>query len=338
MLLFLAGVVNPSAIEIAAAILFWIAGYALVTEALDRIDTRLVVRVAVAGSVLALTRQLGPFWLGIIAVTLLALGGRGVARRLWETGSVRIGVVVMVVCSVAQMAWIAATGTLDASNSNVPGVVGPTSQLATGSLGRGLIYFDEMIGVFGGRDTAPPTAVWLFWTAVLAAIVTLGVLAARRPVALAILSTAFLTWLVPIVFEARSANTAGYFGQGRYTLPIAVGVPILAAFAAAERRWPTTILTRVAWIVGIALGASQVLAFIQAIHRYAVGTRHKFDFFATTPWEPPLPAILLTVVFLGAVIAWYVLLLAASPADRGHDDIASDGDELLVPSVSTTTG
>jgi hypothetical protein len=336
MLLFLAGVVNPSAIEIAAAILFWIAGYALVSEAPSRIDRRIVLRVAVAGSVLTLTRQLGPFWLGIIALTLLALAGREVIRVLWASNAVRIGVIAMIGCSGAQLLWIAATGTLDAANSNVPGVAGTTSQLATGSLGRGLIYYHELIGVFGWRDTAPPTAVWLFWTAVLAGLVALAVFTASRRMLLAILSTAILTWFLPIVLEARSASTAGFFWQGRYTLPLAVGVPILAAFGFAGRRWSSRVATRVAWIVGIALGASQVLAFIQALHRYTVGTRHKFDFFASTPWEPPLPALLLTVVFVIAVAAWYLLLVGRSVVD--DDEVAPADDDLLVPSAATPTG
>jgi hypothetical protein len=336
MVLFLAGVVNPSSIEIAAAILFWIAGYTLVTEAPRTIDGRIVLRVAVAGSVLTLTRQLGPFWLGIIALTLLALAGREVIRVLWESNAVRIGVIAMIVCSIAQMVWIAGAGTLDASNSNVPGVAGTTSQLSTGSLGRGLIYYHELIGVFGWRDTAPPTAVWLFWTAVLAGLVALAVFTASRRMLLAILSTAILTWFLPIVLEARSANTAGFFWQGRYTLPLAVGVPILAAFGFVDRRWSSRVTTRVAWIVGIALGASQILAFIQALHRYTVGTLHKFDFFASTPWEPPLPALLLTVVFVVAVAAWYLLLVGRSVDD--DDAVTPPDDDLLVPSAATPTG
>jgi len=338
MVLFLAGVVNPSAIEIAAAILLWIGGYTLVKEAPHWIDSRVVVRVSIAGSVLTVTRQLGPFWLAIIAVTLLAIGGRAVASTLWSARPVRIGVVAMVVCSVAQMAWMATTGTLDASNSNIPGVPGTASQLATGSLGRGLVYYHELIGVFGWRDTNPPTAVWLFWTAALVAIVTLAVLVASRPVLLAILSTAFLTWLIPIVLEARSAGAAGYFWQGRYTLPLAVGVPILAAFAAADRSWSPTVVGRLTGIVGVAFGMSQLLAFVRAIHRYAVGTLHNFDIFGRTPWEPPLPAILLTVMFAGAVVAWYVLLLAAAPADRYEPADSPAEHELLVPSGSTARG
>jgi hypothetical protein len=336
MVLFLAAVVNPSSVEIAAALGVWIGGYALLTEATRVIDARLVARVTVAGSVLALTRQLGPFWLGIIAVTLVAVVGLAVIRVLWASRAVRIGAFVMLACSVAQMLWIAGTGTLDAANSNVAGVHGSTTQLASGSVGRGLIYFHELIGIFGWRDTVPPTAVFVFWTAVLGGLVALAVLVASRRLILAIMSTAFLTWFLPVFLEARSAGTAGYFWQGRYTLPLAVGVPILAAFAFAGRRWSSRVATRVAWIAGIALGASQVLAFIQALHRYTVGTRHKFDFFASTPWEPPLPALLLTVVFVIAVAAWYLLLVGRSVVD--DDEVAPADDDLLVPSAATPTG
>jgi hypothetical protein len=289
-----------------------------------------------AATVLALARQLGPFWLGLIALILLVLAGRAAVRALWSSRPVRIGVVVMVFCSVAQMLWIAATGTLDASNSNVPGVPGSTTQLASGSLGRGLIYYHELIGVFGWRDTAPPTAVWLFWTAVIAGIVALALLFASRRIVLAMLATAALTWFLPIILEARSAGAGGYFWQGRYTMPLAVGVVILAAFGISRHPWSRAVVTRIAWVVGIALGASQVLAFIQSLHRYTVGTRHKFDFFASTPWEPPLPSLLLTVVFAVAVAAWYLLLLGRGTADDETSEPLDD--DVLVPSAVGTTG
>jgi hypothetical protein len=246
---------------------------------------------------------------------------------------------VMIACCMAQLLWIVGAGTLDTAYSNTEGVRGSLTELASGSLGRGLVYFDELIGVFGWRDTAPPTAVWLFWTAVVAGLVALAVVTASRRLVLAMLSTALLTWAVPIVLEARSARNAGYFWQGRYTLPLAVGVPILAAIGCAGRSWSATVIGRLAWIVGVALGAAQVLAFTQAIHRYAVGTRHKFDFFADTPWEPPLPALLLVLVFLVAVVAWYLLLVGSTGRHEGEVEGADEGGRAeLPPRVAAVPG
>jgi Predicted membrane protein (DUF2142) len=331
MLLFLAGVVNPSAVEIAAAISLWTAGFALITEAPIAIDRRLVVRVGVAACALALTRQLGPVWLGIIGVTLLAIGGRPAVDAIRASRPVKVAVSAAVLCCLAQGIWIVSTGTLDTSYSNTPGVPGGTIDLLSKSMGRGLIYFDELIGVFGWRDTVPPTAVYLFWTAVVGGIVALALLTANRRVLLAMLTTAFFTWFLPIVLEARSAHAAGFFWQGRYTLPLAVGVPILAALAVAHRASPPPVGTRrILWCVGVPLGVAQLLAFVQAIRRYAVGARGALDFFTKTAWAPPVPAVLLVVAFAVAVVAWYFLLFLPAP---GED---TEGDEADVTAVDTS--
>ena len=320
MVLFLDGVVNPSAVEIAAAICLWATGLVLVREATTAIDHRLVVRLAVSASALALTRQLGPLWLAIIALTLAGVGGGAVTKTLLASRAIRVAIAAAAVCTIAQVAWLASAGTLDSSNSNVPGVAGSYATVANGSLGRGLIYFNEMIGVFGWLDTAPPTAVWLLWTAAIAALAALGIALASRPFVLAMLSTALLTWVLPMMFETRDAHNAGYFWQGRYTLPLAVGVPILAAVGVAQsERAREFAARRVFWCLGIALGISQVLAFGQSIRRYAVGARGASNFFTNTPWSPPIPAALLLVGFAVAVAAWYGLLLAETSARNATD-------------------
>jgi hypothetical protein len=334
MVLFLSGVVNPSAVEIAAAICLWCTGVVLIREATTNVETRLVVRLAVAAVALALTRQLGPFWLALVAATLAAVGGVGVVKALWSSRAFRYAVGAAVAATVVQAAWLVSAGTLDSSNSNTPGVPGSLSNVANGSLGRGLVYYDELIGVFGWRDTSPPSAVFLLWTAAIAALATVGILLARRPVVMAMLSTALLTWLLPIVFETRDAHNAGYFWQGRYTLPLAVGVPILAAFGSAESgRIRRVASGRVVWCLGVALGVSQVLAFGQAIRRYAVGAHGPNNFFTDTAWSPPVPAALLLVGFAIAVAAWYALLLAEVAT-------SDEPDEPDVPSApfAATTG
>jgi hypothetical protein len=303
-------------------------------ESTITLDTRLVVRLAIAAAALALTRQLGPFWLALVAATLAALGGVAVVKALWASRAFRYAVGAAVAATVVQLAWLVGAGTLDSSNSNTPGVPGSLSNVANGSLGRGLVYYDELIGVFGWRDTSPPTAVFLLWTAAIAAVATIGILLARRPVVMAMLSTALLTWLLPIAFETRDAHNAGYFWQGRYTLPLAVGVPILAAFGSAESgRIRRVASGRVLWCLGVALGVSQVLAFGQAIRRYAVGAHGPNNFFTDTAWSPPIPAALLLIGFAIAVAAWYALLLA-------HPTRSDEPDEPYVPSapVNAVTG
>ena len=90
MVLFLSGVVNPSVPEIAASLALWVAGLVLVSGSHERVDKRLITVMGISGCTLALSRQLGPLWLGLIALTLLAMTSRQLLR---EPGGIQTGYV-----------------------------------------------------------------------------------------------------------------------------------------------------------------------------------------------------------------------------------------------------
>src|SRR5262245_7817038 len=73
MVLFLGGVVNPAGTEIAAAVAFWVCGLVLVSRAPERVEPVLVTGAGVAGVALALSRALGPVWVVLIAIAVLAV-------------------------------------------------------------------------------------------------------------------------------------------------------------------------------------------------------------------------------------------------------------------------
>jgi hypothetical protein len=72
---------------------------------------------------------------------------------------------------------------------------------------------------------------------------------------------------VPVVLEARSISEVGYFWQGRYSLPLAVGLPLVAAAGsrAAARRPAALLLIAV-------LAACHLVSYVIALGRYTVGT------------------------------------------------------------------
>lgn len=317
MVLFLGGTVNPSAPEIAAAICLWTTGL-VVIDSTSAVDQRLVARLGVAASGLALIRQLGPLWLTLVGLTLIGVAGLRRTRTLLLLRSVQIAVLAAGVSCVLQVAWVAATGTLDPSNANSVGMDDSNDVTLRRTVGRTFEFWLQSIGNFGWLDTSPTRWVWFMWTVAIGMVAVLGILLANRRIVIAMLTTAVLTWSIPIVFESLNAQEAGYFWQGRYTLPLAVGVPILAGVGAAQRsRAPRIDLRPLSWCVGIALGAAQLLAFGQAIRRYAVGAKGSLNFFTGAAWAPPIAAAPLMLLFIAALVAWYGLILGAS-ADEGR--------------------
>ena len=119
MVFFLAGVVNPNGLEIAAALATWVGAVAVVSQPAGALDPRLLDRLGIATVALILCRQLGLLWVAIVAGSALLLGGIGLVQRLWRERRARRWLGALTVVGVAQLAWIFATGTLNTDNTNI---------------------------------------------------------------------------------------------------------------------------------------------------------------------------------------------------------------------------
>jgi len=123
--------------------------------------------------------------------------------------------------------------------------------------------------------------------------------------------------LMPTVSEAVSGATYGLGWQGRYTMPIAVGVPILAGWmidrwglrSAALARWVVVV-----GVVGAAVG--QAWALLTMLDRYSVGLpSSSLALRGATRWHGPLQPITLFGLGVVAGTAWaaWLLYLAVRP-------------------------
>jgi len=131
------------------------------------------------------------------------------------------------------------------------------------------------------------------------------------------------TVLLPVALESRVAPCLGLVWQGRYTMPIAVGVPLIAAYALTQLPEPADdarvrtpadmLITRLCATVVAVLAIAHVTAFLSALRRYTVGAglTHKLDLFSG-PWQPPLTAAGVSVLFGLAILGygWWLLRLA----------------------------
>jgi Predicted membrane protein (DUF2142) len=328
--LFISGAVNPNAPEIAASISFWVCGVVLVSTSSTRIDKRLVTAVGIAGCVLALSRQLGPLWLGLIALAILGLSNRSLLANVARSSWARMWAILVAASAAAQIAWDLIVRPRDAT------LVGETpTNLSTldaieDAFGSTFRWYREMIGRFGWLDTPAPQLTWLLWTAVLAFFVFVALAwADRRHVAILFTVLAGVI-VVPIVIAATPYRAAGTLWQGRYALPLAFGVPLLAAFAlAATERGRQLVTTRFALCVGFTLGVAHLLAFAQNMRRYTVGTLSEIQYWEDTLWSPPvLSPLPLTLAYAAVLIAFTAWLLWPESVSRRS---------LVTSSASQTT-
>lgn len=305
--------VNPTSLETAAAIAVWACALVLVSELRrgEEPERGLVTQLGVAAAALVLARQISMFWLAFIALVVAALLGADALRRLWRSTAARVWGAVVAACAVAQLAWIAFAQGLDLS---VP--IGFRPTLSTAELWRDVVgrtgqFYLEMLGNLGWLDTRLPGLSYLLLTAALGALVLLAVAVGRRRYVVAMLVTIAVTVVTPMVLEVWQYHDYGLYWQGRYTLPVAVGVPLLAAFGLRSATDPRLLLR--GWFVptvGGMLVVAQVLAFYQALRRWSVGVEGPIFFWLHPYWTSIVPQFLLIIVYAVAYVAFVVWLLS----------------------------
>jgi hypothetical protein len=133
---------------------------------------------------------------------------------------------------------------------------------------------------------------------------------------------------VPIALEAPRAASQGFPWQGRYSLPLAAGIPILAALQIDRARvLPDRLVRSFGTCLLTLFVAGHLYAHFWATRRYTAGVKGTLNWLAAPGWDPAVPVWLL---FLGFVVAlpltaaalrWQMLarsesLLVAQPAGR----------------------
>jgi hypothetical protein len=338
MVLFVSGIVNPNAPEIAAALAFWVCGLVLVSGSNERIDKRLVTAAGISGCALALSRQLAPLWLGLIALTLLGYANRASLRNLARSGWARLWIALIAASAVAQLGWVYVVKPLDTTLLGRHRIDVPVSEVVRMTLGAGFGRYREMIGLFGWLDTPAPILTYLIWASGIGFLFFLGVAWSKRRHVAALLGLLAATIVVPVVLESIAVpDVGGLFWQGRYTLPLAVGIPILSAMVivSAGRGREIAVRPRLVLGVGIALVIAHVLAFAQNLRRYTVGYDGPIQYWKDPPWSPPSSALFLTIAYT-IVIAVFITWVFASC--RGPQCICHERarDSAMRPLVGVT--
>lgn len=314
MVFFLSATVNPSPVEIVAAISLWTSGLVLaVTPLGNSLVPVLLRRCAVAASVLVVTRQLSPLWVAIIAMILLAVAGRHRVSELIARRDARLWALLVFVTTALSTAWTILAGSLGNGYPDVPERT--LVDGIKGSILRIPYRTEQMIGIFGWLDTRAPWFTYVAYFACVGVIILLGLVASRRRGLMLVLLTLGVAVVVPVAIEGSQATRYGYIWQGRYTLPLAVGVPLVAMLVTGLRgQVPEDVTRRLGlWLAGL-VGLAHAGAFAHALLRYQVGVGNGYDLLAGA-WHPPGGSGLVLVIF-GLALAANLALLATLSRSR----------------------
>jgi hypothetical protein len=295
-------VVAPNALEIVAAVSVWATLGGLCARGVTARAERTLLWAAVPGAVvLANVRSLGIPFLGVIVLTVLLLLGRaGVAGLLRRHARTVAACGTMVGAAVAAGAWwlvTAAPNGLEQHLGNRGAVAGTLVQLP--------VWVLQTVGAAPGRRDPAPGLTYLLCGGLLAGLVVLALRRAEPRLRLAVEGVAVLSLAVPVVLTLRTYRDVGVIWQGRYGMPLSLGVLLLAGLAldrAGTLRHPGR---RVLAAAGALFAAGQAAAVLHVLRLEARTSPSP----AAGLWHPPSELLVVALTVLG-----WLLVAASLPA------------------------
>ena len=142
--MYLASVLNPSGLEISAAVAAWTAGVLLVFHHADDPPRGLVAAFVGSSVVLAVTRPLSPLWVAGIVLSL-ALIRPAAARRLLADRAVRIGLAATAVAVLGTVLYVVVNDSLAIERFPLPSGL-TDGQIAALVIGKIPLHLPTMVG------------------------------------------------------------------------------------------------------------------------------------------------------------------------------------------------
>jgi hypothetical protein len=296
-------VAAPNGPQMMSGLLVWAALAALVR---GRPETRTIAYAGMLGgvAVLANTHTLGLLWIGLIALTAVVyLGtGRAIAQLLPRSRAELIVLVVAIAAFLFELWWLWYAHPNDpaAPEGGLSGNPWPNI------LENVPLWPLQAIGAFPFRNEPASSQFYAIAIVVLGAFATISVRALRGQRALIRTTGALATFSVsvPIFLTALTYHEVGTIWQGRYGMPLSVGLFFIAALALDGRRTPLRhsflVVGAAAWGLTHLLGQGGVLHKQEADHVLVA---------ATGWWAPPLALVVL--IAIAATVSW-IRALASS--------------------------
>ncbi|MCZ2822350.1 DUF2142 domain-containing protein [Modestobacter sp. VKM Ac-2977] len=284
--LFFGGMVNSSALEIAAGFATWCLLVPLVRDPGGHDVRRRLAAGTVTAVVLLNTRPGSGLLALLIALCLVLIATRefwrvALSDRRWLPAT----------CIAALGAVVAGTWLLVVEpTESLGGVPDPrlsSARLAVeGALDMTGRYVREQLAVFGWLNVIPPPVVLWSLGLTVAAVVVAGLAFGRGRLRWGVAALLVLSFALPIVSQVPSAAELGLIWQGRYGLPLSIGLPVVAMAAICSRESAAPAAGRARWLLIPFVAAVHVASFGWSLWRYTYGLDIR-PFDASAEWAPP---------------------------------------------------
>jgi hypothetical protein len=328
----LGGAINPNGIEITSGVTLAIALIALLHEKREDVNRAAVALAGVSASILVTPRFSGVMWLFVIFGVMLVPVSWQRLKYLLKQPVVRVWLGVVVLATVASALWTVITNTAEVSDNDLG--IGLKNALKMAFLDMWPNIANQMVGVMGWAETLMPRLVYVVWFSALGLLV-LGALVVGKRSQRWRLTAYFIGAFGPyVVMEIVLIDQIGLFNQGRYFLPGAVGIPLLAAHVLAHRVLTAEHFRSMTRLLAFLLLPIHLLCLAYTMTRWQSGLAILNPLKGS--WEPPygseLPLALgaLAVVVLLAMY-WTASRLPKTPEDTPESEARAQVEEEEEP-------
>lgn len=319
MLVSLGGAINPNGVEIAAGVALFAGLIPLLLEPRESINRPAVALVGISASVLVTPRALGPLWLGLDLAAVLVGCSWTQLRALARERVVRGWAVVVGLSLLGALTW-------DVVGNPLSTVIRDPQHLTFTEIIRAVLIdmwpndANQMIGVTGWSELLQPRLIYVVWFTAAGVLVLGGFILGDRRDRLRMGGLFAGTFVPLLAYEVLTANE-GWFNQGRYFLPGAVGVPMLGAHVLARR-------LRAGDLRALTRTLATLLLPIQFVVLAYTMTRWQSGLQSLNPlkgsWLPPLgPVLPLVLGGAGVLVLGPMIWLSSRVADAPTADLPS---------------
>lgn len=254
----------PNGVTYASAVLVWSAVIALARGDEQR-PAALVSPSVIGGLGMVVTHTTGPMWLLTIALASVLLRPRRhwfmQLRRnpaVWSAAAVTVVIVTMLSITWVRYANTNALGEerLGKSTSSIPW------------LSQHVLWLLQGIGAFPARNEQAPVIVYVLWGLPLLGLLWMLVARARPRERLAVGALLVAAFAIPTALTLISYASTGLAWQGRYVLPIWVGLTAIGGMVLDREPWLRPFVAHTILVL---------LAFAMAVSAVNVGLREAQD-------------------------------------------------------------
>ena len=322
----------PNALEISTAFLCWAAFLAAARGSLgERVERRLLWLGGFAGAATVVPRLLGPLWVLLMAGVLVLFVGRARSMTLLRTHSLAIwgSVGLVVIATVSSAAWSGYAGLFAES----PDLIEGSASIDWAEAMQPLVWNLQVIGAFPFRGNFAPMGVYALWLVPLVGLIVVALQRGRSHARWGVVGALALTQAVPVLLTLVTAESQGVIWQGRYELPLAVGIPVMCGLICdqrlpSERAAPLVLVSVAATAVAHGWSVAHVAQFERSHDEYAQ---------VSTMWTDFPLLILAGTAALGAAIIGGRAVAAFEPAlSSGNGLRPEDAPDVLAHRVASS--